>query len=130
MTCAEPVVEIPAEVLSSPALLFLYYRVEQILGIKVGSDALIKLNEYLKKNCGASFIENPAAYENLFGSQELIFEIANLLTVNETYFFREGIHFELLSRFLPQLIKDDRPYTNMFRRAFYRLRGVQHRHAA
>jgi chemotaxis protein methyltransferase CheR len=109
MICAEPAVEIPAQALSSPALLFLYYRVEQILGIKAGSDALIKLNEYLEKGCGASFVENPAAYENLLGSRERIFEISSLLTVNETYFFREGIHFELLSHFLPKLTNDNRP---------------------
>ena len=36
---------IPVEVLSSPALLFLYYRIEQILGIKVGDEALVKLND-------------------------------------------------------------------------------------
>jgi len=34
-------VEVPAEVLSNPALLFLYYRIEQILGIKAESDAVI-----------------------------------------------------------------------------------------
>jgi hypothetical protein len=38
--------EIPVEVITNPTLLFLYYRVEHILGIKAGSGALIKLGEY------------------------------------------------------------------------------------
>jgi len=110
MNRAEQMVEVPAEVLSTPALLFLYYRVEQILGIKASSEALIKLNEYLEKYCGASFVECPAAYEETLTSRERIFEISKLLTVNETYFFREGAHFDLLARyFLPQLVKLKRP---------------------
>jgi chemotaxis protein methyltransferase CheR len=102
-------VEVPAEVLSNPALLFLYYRIEQILGIKTGSDALVKLNEYLEYNCGASFIENPAAYEYLLTSREQIYIISKFLTVNETYFFRESAHFNLLSCLLPELTKLGRP---------------------
>jgi chemotaxis protein methyltransferase CheR len=102
-------VEVPTEVLSNPALLFLYYRIEQILGIKTGSDALIKLNEYMELNCGASFIENPAAYEYLLTSREQIHNISKYLTVNETYFFREGAHFNLLSHLLPELAKLGRP---------------------
>jgi chemotaxis protein methyltransferase CheR len=101
--------EIPAEILSSPALLFLYYRIEQILGIKAGSDALIKLNEYLEDNCGASFIENPAAYEYLLTSREQIYNISKYLTVNETYFFRESAHFNLLASLLPELAKLGHP---------------------
>ncbi|MDR2478142.1 MAG: hypothetical protein LBD48_02380, partial [Treponema sp.] len=95
---------IPAEITGSPALLFLYYRIEQILGIRAAGDALSRLNEYLEKSCGASFVESPAAYERVLASRERIFEISQLLTVNETYFFREGTHFSLLMRhFLPRL---------------------------
>ena len=101
--------EIPANVLSSPALLFLYYRVEQIFGIKAEGGDLVKLNEYLEKSCGASFVENPAAYEHLLDSREQAFEISKFLTVNETYFFREGAHFEVLVRLLPQLTMLNRP---------------------
>ena len=101
--------EIPAVVLSSPALLFLYYRTEQILGIKAGGEALVKLNDHLEKSCGASFVENPAAYERLLTSREQIYSISKFLTVNETYFFREGVHFDLLVRILPQLTKLHRP---------------------
>ena len=100
--------EVPAEVLSSPSLLFLYYRIEQILGIRAGSQALINLNDYLEKTCGASFTENPAAYEHLLTSREQIFEISKLITINETYFFREGAHFNLLVSLLPQFIKQNR----------------------
>jgi len=110
MNYSEEITDIPIEVLSTPALLFLYHRVEQILGIKSSSEALIKLNEYLEKCCGTSFIEYPAAYEYMLTSREQIFEISKLLTVNETYFFREGVHFDLLARhFLPQLVKLNRP---------------------
>ena len=102
-------VEVPAEALSNPALLFLYHRIEQILGIKTESDALIKLNEYLEYTCGSSFIENPASFEYLLTSREQIYIIAKYLTVNETYFFREDAHFNLLSELLPELVKLDRP---------------------
>jgi len=91
----------PEEVLANPALLFLYYRIEQILGIKAGIDALIKLNEYLEKKCSSSFIKNPSSYDYLLTSREHIHKIAKFVTVNETYFFREGCHFEILSLFLP-----------------------------
>jgi len=100
---------IPAEVLSSPALLFLYCRVEQILGIKAGSEALKNLNEHLEDACGASFIENPAAYEHMLASREKIYDISKLLTIKETYFFREGVHFELLTNLLPELARLRRP---------------------
>jgi len=106
----ESSMEIPKEVLKSPALLFLYHRVEQILGIKATSEAIVKLNEYLEKYCKASFIENPAAFENALTSREQIFEISKTVTINETYFFREGAHFDLLANhFLPQLVKLNRP---------------------
>ena len=101
-------VEVPEEVLSSPSLLFLYYRIEQIFGIKAGSSALISLNDYLEKTCGASFTENPAKYERLLASTERIFEISKMVTINETYFFREGVHFSLLITLLPQLKKLNR----------------------
>jgi len=106
---SDNVVEVPPEVLSNPALLFLYYRIEQILGIRAGSESLIKLNEYLENNCGSSFIKNPAAYECLLTSREQIFSISKFLTVNETYFFREGAHFDLLAGVLPELADLGRP---------------------
>ena len=101
--------KVPAEILSSPALLFLYYRIEQILGIRAAGDALVKLNEHLEEACGSSFVENPAAYEHLLASREQIFDISKFLTVNETYFFREGVHFELLAGLLPEFAKLNRP---------------------
>jgi chemotaxis protein methyltransferase CheR len=102
-------VEVPAEILSNPALLFLYYRIEHILGIRAGSDALVQLNEYLENNSGSSFIKNPAAYEHLLASSEQIYNISKYLTVNETYFFREGAHFDLLAGILPELAELGRP---------------------
>ena len=100
----------PEGALSSPALLFLYYRVEQVLGIKATSDALARMNAQIEKSCGATFVENPRAYESVFASREQVFEISKTVTVNETYFFREGAHFELLARHLLQgLAKPGRP---------------------
>jgi len=101
--------EIPEEVLSSPSLLFLYYRIEHILGIRARSEALQNLNEYLEKICGSTFIENPASYERLLTSREHIFNISKFLTVNETYFFREGEHFKLLRDLMPQFAELNRP---------------------
>ncbi|MCL2229523.1 MAG: hypothetical protein FWC01_00340 [Treponema sp.] len=101
--------DVPAEVLSDAALLFLYYRIEHILGIKSGYEALRNLNNYLEETCKSSFVENPAAYEYLLTSREQIFEISNFLTVNETYFFRESSQFELLAQLLPELSKLGRP---------------------
>jgi len=101
--------EVPSDVLASPALLFLYYRIEHILGIKTKSDALKKLNEYIEENCGYTFIENPTHYEYLLTSREHIFNISKFITVNETYFFREGAHYKLLEKLLPELIKLNRP---------------------
>jgi len=103
------IVKIPERALNNPALLYLYHRIEQILGIRPEIDGLIKLNEYLENNSGSTFIKDPASYEKLLTSRERIFEISNLVTVNETYFFREGVHFNLLENFLPELAKLDRP---------------------
>ena len=110
MNSPEPTVELPEGILSSPALLFLYYRVEQILGIRATAEALTKMNAYIEKNCGYAFVENPAAYERVLASREKIFDISKTATINETYFFREAAHFDLLARhFLPQLVKLNRP---------------------
>jgi len=101
--------EISPKVLSSPALLFLHYRLEQILGIRATCDSLISLNEYIENYCGSSFVENPAAYEYLLTSREQIHNLTKFVTVNETYFFREGAHFELLAQLLPGLARKNRP---------------------
>ena len=98
--------DVPKEALSNPALLFLYYRIEQILGIKSSADCLIKLNNYLEEKCGASFVNDPASYEFLLTSREQIYSISNFLTINETYFFRESAHFDLLNNILPVLVKE------------------------
>lgn len=99
----------PAEVLSNPALLFLYYRIEQILGIKTGYDALKNLNDYIETTCGSTFINDPAVYDRLLSSRKKIHEISKFITVNETYFFREGIHFDVLLSLLPVLADLKRP---------------------
>ncbi|MCL2243202.1 MAG: chemotaxis protein CheR [Treponema sp.] len=109
MAFSDTLAEIPEEVISSPSLLFLYYRIEQLFGIRAGSSSLKKLNDYLEKKINASFIENPAAYERLISSGENISEISGLITINETYFFREGAHFSLLLTLLPRLLNLNHP---------------------
>jgi len=100
---------VPEQALSSPALLFLYYRIEGTLGIKAGYEALVNLNEHIEKSCGASFIEKPSSFEHFLSSREKIYDISKFLTVNETYFFREETHFEILASLLPELAKLKRP---------------------
>lgn len=109
MKTADYAAPAPKDVISNPSLLFLYHRLEQILGIKVSSDALVRLNKHLEEECGGTFVQNPEAYENMLTSREQIYDLSKMLTVNETYFFREGVHFDLLTRhFLPEMIKQGR----------------------
>ena len=100
---------IPDIILSSPSLLFLYYRIEQILGVISTPESLIKLNEYLEKCTGASYVKDPAAFEYILDSREHIYEISKLITIAETYFFREGVHFDLLLKLLPKYTGLNRP---------------------
>jgi chemotaxis methyl-accepting protein methylase len=101
--------EIPAQVLSNPTLLYLYCRIEQILGIKSKFEPLKKLNDYLEENCGCSFLENSSLYENFLSSKEQIFNYSKFFSVNETYFFRESAHYKLLMELLPGYAKLNRP---------------------
>jgi chemotaxis protein methyltransferase CheR len=95
--------EIPVAIRNDTALLFLYRRVEDALGIRATAESLVRLKNYLEERCGAS-------YENLLEDREELLALAPLVTVNETYFFREEIHFRLLSRyFLPLLARHKRP---------------------
>jgi chemotaxis protein methyltransferase CheR len=90
---------------SDPVLLFLERRVEEILGIKAAPDALLKLKESLEEGRG-SFPVGIETYGKLFSTAEGIAAAARIVTINETYFFRESIHFKLLSRcFLPLFAK-------------------------
>jgi chemotaxis protein methyltransferase CheR len=101
--------ETAREIGSDPALLFLARRTEDILGIKAAPDALCKLREYLEERSGA-YTVNFAAYDELLSSPEELAAITQILTINETYFFREPAHFKLLiRRLLPEFAKLSRP---------------------
>ena len=67
---------------------------EERFGIKVDSGDVKKLQEYLLKTYGR---EDEESIDKIFSSGEA----AGFLTVNETYFFREPIHFSFLWSFLP-----------------------------
>ena len=71
---------------------------EELLGIKADPDDAKKLQEYIQKTYGA---ENPEIIKKVFSSGEA----AGFLTVNETYFFREPIHFSFLLQMLPSFEK-------------------------
>jgi chemotaxis protein methyltransferase CheR len=90
---------------SDPVLLFLNRRVVEILGIRAAPGALVKLKEYLEGLCGSSDVDFNA-YDKLLSSAGGIAAAARYVTINETYFFRESIHFKLLlRRFLPHFEK-------------------------
>ena len=71
---------------------------DEFFGIKADPDDICKLQSYIKKTYK---IENPSIIKKVFSSGEA----ADLLTVNETYFFREPAHFTLLGSLLPSYEK-------------------------
>jgi chemotaxis protein methyltransferase CheR len=90
---------------SDSVLHFLDRRIEEILGIKAAPDALLKVKEYMEKECGSPRTGYEAE-SDLFSSPAGISAVARLVTINETYFFREPVHFKLLMRcFMPQFAK-------------------------
>jgi chemotaxis protein methyltransferase CheR len=68
--------------------------VEERFGIKADPDDVEKLQGYIRNTYGE---ENPEILEKVFSSGEA----AGFLTVSETYFFREPVHFNLLGDLLP-----------------------------
>jgi chemotaxis methyl-accepting protein methylase len=94
----------------SPVIQRLYRRVEQTLGIRAAADALEKLREYLEDQYGTSCFDSPGFYDQILAFPEEIFTAARLLTINETYFFREEAYFDLMRReFLPRFARLSRP---------------------
>ena len=67
---------------------------EEYFGIKADPGDIEKLQTYLLKTYGALTSQN---IKKVFSSGEA----AGFLTVNETYFFREPVHFSFLRSFLP-----------------------------
>ncbi|GHV92754.1 hypothetical protein AGMMS50268_32570 [Spirochaetia bacterium] len=79
-----------------PVLNRLCRELESRWGIKAAGDALVKLRDYAQQRYGDSWFTLPGIYKTLFSSDASDSDIARLVTVNETYFFREGAHFTLL----------------------------------
>jgi chemotaxis protein methyltransferase CheR len=94
----------------SPVIQNLYRRVEQTLGIRAAVDALEKLREYLEDQYGKNCFDSPGFYDEILSFPDEIFTAARLLTINETYFFREEAYFDLIQReFLPRFAQLPRP---------------------
>jgi chemotaxis protein methyltransferase CheR len=72
---------------------FLSGVAEERFGIKADPDDVEKLREYILNTYGA---ESPEILEKVFSSGEA----AGILTVGETYFFREPVHFTFLTDML------------------------------
>jgi chemotaxis protein methyltransferase CheR len=84
----------------------LYQQVEHTLGIRASTEALVHLKNHLNQLQNLT-PQNEASlrlsgegerYRHIFSSPEVLFDLARLLTVNETYFFREQVHFSVLLR--------------------------------
>lgn len=73
---------------------FLGRLVEERFGIKAEPDDVEKLYSYILNTYGST---DPGIIDKLFLSGEA----ADFLTVNETYFFREPVHFSFLRELLP-----------------------------
>jgi chemotaxis protein methyltransferase CheR len=109
----------------------LYQQVEHTLGIRASAEALVHLKDYINqlrtqaklapqtsRTVSAPFAlpdtREPdgfdEGYGHIFSSPQTLFDLARLLTVNETYFFREQAHFSLLLReLLPEFAALGRP---------------------
>lgn len=95
---------------ADPVIKNLYRRVEQTLGFRAAADTLERLREYLEQRYGADCFKTPGFYEQILLLPEDIFAAARFLTINETYFFRETAHFDLLRQeFLPCFARLDYP---------------------
>jgi chemotaxis protein methyltransferase CheR len=81
----------------------LYGGIEKLWGIKTAGEALEKLGDYLRQSYGNLSFEDPRNFEKILDTDN---NVAKLVTVNETYFFREEDHFTLLlDEILPALSK-------------------------
>jgi chemotaxis protein methyltransferase CheR len=87
-----------------PLMNQLYQQVEHTLGIRASTDALVQLRKHLNQIQALVHPNQPAPtpiqewYKHMFASSEALFDLAQFLTVNETYFFREQVHFSVLLR--------------------------------
>jgi chemotaxis protein methyltransferase CheR len=100
--------EIPESIRGDPASVFLYQWIEEVWGIRMAPEQVNRLKRYLADRSGMPYRRE--AYEEILGNREELYKLAPFITVNETYFFREGVHFRLLSRYLlPRLFRLGRP---------------------
>ncbi|MDR2392752.1 MAG: chemotaxis protein CheR [Treponema sp.] len=89
-----------------PLMYQLYQQVEHTLGIRASPEALVHLKNHLNQspNLVPQNKASPGSsgdrekYGHIFSSPEALFDLARLLTVHETYFFREQVHFSVLLR--------------------------------
>jgi chemotaxis protein methyltransferase CheR len=84
--------------------------IKEKTGLSFGASRSVKLVEAIRTAMSAKGIHSPAEFYSLiFNSHFEFVEMVNLLTVNETYFFREPVHLKLLSeRLAPELLRRGR----------------------
>jgi chemotaxis protein methyltransferase CheR len=103
-----------------PVLRSLYEKVEEITGIRMSAEQLARFKRLLEDPAGtvtgpAYDLVPGAAYgaargREILENREELLGLASCFTVNETYFFREEVHFRLLFRhLLPLLARRRRP---------------------
>jgi chemotaxis protein methyltransferase CheR len=100
--------EIPESIGGDPVLLFLYKKVEAATGLRPGPEQLERLKRHVESRGGSR--HDMTVYQEILENPEELPALAPFFTVNETYFFREGVHFRLLfQHVLPLLARRGRP---------------------
>ena len=81
--------------------------IKEKTGLSFGDSRSVKLAEVIQDVMSAKGIHSSAEFYNLIlSSQREFVDMVNLLTINETYFFREPVHLKILSeRLVPELFR-------------------------
>lgn len=80
-------------------------------GLSVDRNLSAKVGDEIRRKMSERGIRSSVEYfKLLLRDQNEFLSILNFLTINETYFFREPVHFELLTRrLIPELLKRNKP---------------------
>ncbi|MDR3145075.1 MAG: hypothetical protein LBU21_02250 [Treponema sp.] len=83
-----------------PVLSLLCHKVERAFGVRITAEQALRLKGYLEAHYGY----HPGTFEEALEDPGGRAGLIPLITVNETYFFRESVQFRLLSRRLLPLL--------------------------